>query len=157
MLLFPSSGTKRDTGRWFHCRDTPPSFLLSYPPYPPTSFFLSSSSLLLYLLLQCLWDNIPPASCLDKLMPRCQSPFWCIPPALASSWPRTPAPTTETFQGLSGSVFTLQQIALFSLSVSARWTEVTFSHPSILHRELAKASKVPAVERCVAQCERRDN
>lgn len=92
----------------------------------------------LYVLLQCLWDNIPPASCLDKLMPRCQSPFWCIPPALASSWPRTPAPTTETFQGFSGSVFTLQQIALFSLSESARWTEVTFSHPDILHREPAK-------------------
>lgn len=88
----------------------------------------------LYVLLQGLQHNIPPASCLDKLMPRCQSPFWCIPPALASSWPRTPAPTTETFQGFSGSVFTLQQIALFSLSESARWTEVTFSHPDILPR-----------------------
>lgn len=71
-------------------------------------------------------------------MLRCQSPFWCIPPALASSWPRTPAPTTETFQGFSGSVFTLQQIALFSLSVSAWWTEVTFSHPNILLGELQR-------------------
>lgn len=78
-------------------------------------------------------------------MLRRQSPFWCIPPALASSWPRAPAPTTETFQGFSGSVFTLQHIALSLLSVSARWTKVTFSHPNILLRELATASKIPAV------------
>lgn len=81
-------------------------------------------------------------------MLRCQSPFWCIPPALASSWPRTPAPTTETFQGFSGSVFTLQQIALLSFSVSAQWTEATFSHPNILVREQATASKIKDVPQC---------
>lgn len=67
---------------------------------------LSSSpllpSILPYLLLLWSEDNIQPAPCLDKLMLRCQPWFWCIPPALASGWPRTPAPTAETFQCFSG-------------------------------------------------------
>lgn len=57
-------------------------------------------------------------------MLRCQPRFWCIPPALASGWPRTPAPTAETFQCFSGAVFTLQQTALLSLSASSQPTVV---------------------------------
>lgn len=63
-------------------------------------FSFPFSYLLLLLLLQHSQDNIPAACCLDKLILRCQPWFWCIPPALASSWPRSPAPTAETFQCL---------------------------------------------------------
>lgn len=98
-----------------------PLFLSASAPRPPLSSLSSSFYL---LLLHCEQDNIPPASCLDKLMLRCQPGFWCIPPALAFSWPRTPAPTAETFQCFSGVVFTLQQIGLLSSSVSAQWTVV---------------------------------
>lgn len=84
-------------------------------------------------------------------MLRCQPPFWCIPPALASSWPPAPAPTAETFQCFSGLVFTLQQIAPLSLSVSLQWTVVgsAQSHPRMLvlfwrtmKGEVAKASEL---------------
>lgn len=52
-------------------------------------------------------------------MLRCQSPCWCIPPALASSWPRTPAPTAETFQCFSGGcVYTTTECPDLPLCVS---------------------------------------
>ncbi len=117
--------------------DTPTRSCLLHPLILPHFSLLTLPSvlyLLLLLLLQRSQDNIPPASCLDKLKLRCQPQFWCIPPALASSWPCSPAPTAETFQCFSGAVFTLQQIALLSLSASSQDSgePLVQSHPNML-------------------------
>ena len=92
----------------------PPS--LSFHPYTPPFFLYLLLFLLLLIFLLLLYERpgVPPVSCLDKLVLRRQLLCWCIPPALASIWPRPLTPTAETFQGLSRPVFTLQQITQLS-------------------------------------------
>lgn len=90
-------------------------------------------------------------------MLRRQPPFWCIPPALASGSPRTPAPTAETFQCFSGPVFTLQQTgcsAVCSITADAAGPPVhAASHHFLSHSAGFRATrKCVFVWVCVCLC-----
>lgn len=82
-------------------------------------------------------------------MLRCQPPFWCIPPALASDWPRAPAPTAETFQCFFWRcVYTTTDCAALPLCVQHHNGLLNQSYPLTddLNRNLAQILGCPHEE-----------